>query len=568
MRATWIKWTEDHAFTSSVQRPIGTLTPTVPCVFGATFCEDDPETGTRPEITTGVAWGSILPQLSAFTVALSGDKRHAMRMAAAAGRYTALLQRYSNTKSNAFPELLNVTSAIDGYNIGKQGWPSSVYGDWCGIHTPAGACTSVSTLLNSVYFILDIEAALSLLHEAGQESGGDSGGSPSAAELTSWLTQARNSFAQAFLHQIVVSPLPPSMASPGEQMSTNSVVGLSFRDPFPPNITHHGNPNTLPTAQAEAAAGMAAMDQALSQDDVTRAKLGEMLAGLVLNVSITPSALQVGGVIDMAQIGRSLISYGRPDAAFALLSMDGPTSFYHMAASTGTIWAHPGGADGDNGKCSSHNHVMQGGSVGEGVFGIGGIRPHFMRGEVPTSGGTQNLNRLLLAPVPWLPDAPRGAAVWRTSTGVASTSWAAQTDPELESSQWSVWVNVTVPIDSGITDVRIMAPQEVQSGAMCAWECGFGRQTTSTFKSQWVSFDNSTGHHKLTAVVPSTHTATARGTMSSACTPIWRSGASLKRLPVGIQSVVWMAAKGGSAMYPALSVAVGSGSYAFFAQAC
>jgi hypothetical protein len=106
---------------------------------------------------------------------------------------------------------------------------------------------------------------------------------------------------------------------------------------------------------------MAAMDEALSQDDTTRAALGHMLAGLVLNVSTTSEALEVGGVIDMAQLGRSLVSYGRPDAAFALLATNGPTSLYHMAASTGTIWAHPGGADGSNGHCGSHNHVMQGG---------------------------------------------------------------------------------------------------------------------------------------------------------------------------------------------------------------
>lgn len=122
MRATWIKWTEDQAYTSSNLRPVGTLTPTVPCVFGSQFC--DPEKGAR-EIMTGVAWGSILPQLSAFTAALSGDGRYAARLAPAAGRYVTLLQRYANNGSRGLPELLNVTGAIDGYNIYEQGWPSS-----------------------------------------------------------------------------------------------------------------------------------------------------------------------------------------------------------------------------------------------------------------------------------------------------------------------------------------------------------------------------------------------------------------------------------------------------------
>ena len=45
------------------------------------------------------------------------------------------------------------------------------------------------------------------------------------------------------------------------------------------------------------------------------------------------------------------------------------------------------------------------------VFGIGGIRPF-----APSVGGGQRV----VAPVPWLPDAPRGSAVWRSSAGVTS----------------------------------------------------------------------------------------------------------------------------------------------------
>lgn len=467
----------------------------------------------------------------------------------------------ANNRSDSFPELLNITSQIDGWNVDQQGWPASVYGDWCPVNARGGACTSVSALLNSVYFILDIESALSLLR-AGRVPGGSSTDSPSEAQLTSWLRQARTSFSQAFLHHVIVPPLPPSR---------DSVAGLTFRDLFPPNVTHHGKRAGRPSAQVEAAAGMAAMDEALSHNDTTRAALGHMLAGLVLNVSTTSSALQVGGVIDMAQLGRSLISYGRPDAAFALLSTNGSTSLYHMAASTGTIWAHPGGADGSNGHCESHGHIMQGGSVGDGLFGIGGIRPHFMRGEVPTDAGTEGAKRLLLAPVPWLPNAPRGAAVWRTAAGIASTSWAVQTDGE-SLQRWNVWVNATVPADSDGSDIQVMVPHGAQRDAVCVWECGFGDPTAgvAAFKSQWVSFDSSssTGHRKLTAIVPSPQTAAAPDTESSVCTAVWRAGVASKETIPGIDSVMWTPAKAGSAMYAAFTVAVGSGSYAFFAQSC
>ena len=560
MRATWIKWTEDQAYTSSVLQPVGTLSATVPCVFDTGLCADDPRGQSKmTSILTGVAWGSILPQLSAFTAALSEDQRYAAKLAGPAGRYVALLQTYANNGSDAFPELLNVTSVGDGYNVGQQGWPASVYGDWCPVNKPeAGACTSESALLNSVYFILDIESALSLLRAGRVPS--DSRSSPSAALLTSWLMQARRSFSDAFLRHLVVPPIPPSL---------NSVTGLTFRDLFPPNITHHGNANSPPSAQVEAAAGMAAMDEALSQDDATRAALGHMLAGLVLNVSTTSSALQVGGVIDMAQLGRSLVSYGRPDAAFALLSTNGTTSLYHMAASTGTIWAHPGGADGSNGHCSSHGHIMQGGSVGDGLFGIGGIRPSFMRGEVPTDARTEDAKPLLLAPVPWLPEAPRGAAVWRSGAGIASTSWAAQSDRE--SSGWAVWVNATVPVESSVAEIHVMVPQAAQN-EVCAWECGFGHAATAgaAFKAQWVSFDSSssTGYQKLTAVVPSEQAASAPNTQSPACTAVWRAGAASKETVTGIERVGWSPAKAGSRMYPALTVTVSSGAYAFFAKSC
>jgi hypothetical protein len=220
-----------------------------------------------------------------------------------------------------------------------------------------------------------------------------------------------------------------------------------------------------------------------------------------------------------------------------------------------------------------HDDMHPAGSVGEGLFGIGGIRPGFMREEVPAADdSTQDETRLLLAPVPWLPDAPRGAAVWRTAAGQTSTSWAASDDRESHGS-WGVWVNVTVPpAESGTAaEVSVMVPQGAQSDAVCAWECGLGGPKVAAFESQWVSFDSSSsaGHNKLTAVVPPAEAAAAPDTESSTCTALWRAGASSKEAAVaGVGNVVWTPARAGATMYPALTVAVGSGSFAFFARSC
>ena len=436
MRAAWIKWTEDQALTSSMLEPTGTVGMMAPCLWA--LCRDDPRGQNKQTAElTGVAWGSILTQLSAFTAKLSGDKRYVARIATAASRYVGLLQNYANNASYKHPELLNVTSIGDHYNVGKQGWPASSYGDWCPEGDAVGmhGCTSVSALLNSVYFILDLEAAHFLLTTKGKTATSDD--SPSEAQLLRWITQARDSFSEAFLHWISVLPTTLSVSSP----SSVPITGLAFRDPYPPNVTHHGIANVPPSAQVEASSGMAAMDAALTENDARRAALAETLAGLVLNVSNMYNAMTSGGVIDMAHLGRSLISYGRPDAAFALISTDGPTSLFHMAKSSGTLWAHPGAGDGYNGHCNSHSHIMQGGSVGEGIFGIGGIQPAFVQSAM--SGlydRKSNEKQLVLGPVPWLPDAPRGAATWRTAAGITSTSWAPRT--EHSSVRWSVWVKV------------------------------------------------------------------------------------------------------------------------------
>ena len=112
MRAAWIKWTEDQAYTSSMLLPAGTVPMMVPCLFVG--CRNDPRfPGKIPHLLTGMAWGSILPQLTAFTAAWSGDERYAKRMAPSAGRYVALLQSYANNASYEFPELMNVTSNGD-----------------------------------------------------------------------------------------------------------------------------------------------------------------------------------------------------------------------------------------------------------------------------------------------------------------------------------------------------------------------------------------------------------------------------------------------------------------------
>ena len=558
MRAAWKKWTEDMAFTQSVLSPEGTITSTVPCVFSTGLCRSDPRGQSKMDsILTGVAWGSALPQLAAFVAALSNDTRFAAKMATPAEEYVTLLQHYTNNASYTYPDLLNITSIVDEFNVYQQGWPASSYGDWCPVNTPPGACTSVSALLNSVYFILDADAAASLARMGGA--------TPSADRLASWAARARKSFSAAFLRNISV-PAAPSGALPSNSPAS-SITGLAYSDFAHYNITHHGNPNIQPTAQVEAAAGMAALD-ALNQG-TKRGALATMLAGLLLNVSGAAGGATVrGGVIDMAQLGRSLVSYGRPDAAFALLSADGPQSLYHMANSTGTLWAHPGGSDGNKGKCSSHNHIMQGGSVGEAIFGLGGIEPGFMRGEVPDALPTTG--KLRLAPVPWIPDAPRGAAVWRTSAGVTSTRWeAVQQGP----GEWKLWVNATVPIDGSDATLSVMLPQDAVADAVCAWECGLSDESVAgaadqgpaAYAANWIAFDGGGGHWEYTASVPPPRGVAATVTV---CSPVWKKGGDVTLSTPGVESVSWAGAEPGRTLFPSLQLVVGSGSYSVFARAC
>ena len=566
MRTAWIKWTEDQAYTSSVLRPEGTITSTVPCIFGPGLCLNDPRGQSKStSILTGVAWGSILPQLSAFTAAYSKDVRYAARLAEAAARYTGLLHSYTNNATHPFPQLLNISSIEDHYNEAGPGWPASSFGDWCPV--TGHGCSSVSALLNSVYYILDLDGSLAL-----HRIGGTNSTSPSEAEMAQWIEEARNSFTSAFLHNITVAP-----ADPGTNASSN-ITGLAFRDLYPAHVTHHGSQNVPPRAQAEAAAGMGVMESVLNDTEAQshRAALGDMLAALVVNQSTVYDAQQTGGVLDMAHLGRSLVSFGRPDAAVSLLSTDGPTSFYHMAASTGTLWAHPGGSDGDGGKCSSHSHIMQGGSVGEAVFGLGGIRPPFLRQAIPNM-VTLNERQVLLAPVPWLPGMPFGAAAWRTLAGVASTRWAVTGDEvEIDEggdttvfSNWSVWVNVTVPSGSGVgldsAQVQIMVPRSAERNSTCLWECGPGQPTA--FESTEISFGSTASYRRITAIAPSGPVAAA-DVQRPECTVLWRSGVTEPPFAVGVSKIDWSPAMPGYFMFPAINVTLVSGGYSFFACPC
>eukprot|EP00662_Eupelagonemidae_sp_cell21_P011505 gene11505-9674_t len=97
--------------------------------------------------------------------------------------YTSSNLRPAGTVPATVPCLLNISSKGDGYNVGEQGWPASSYGDWCPVNVgdQGSGCTSVSALLNSVYFILDVDAAVSLLRASKAAGGG--GGGPSEAQL-------------------------------------------------------------------------------------------------------------------------------------------------------------------------------------------------------------------------------------------------------------------------------------------------------------------------------------------------------------------------------------------------
>ena len=196
---------------------------------------------------------------------------------------------------------------------------------------------------------------------------------------------------------------------------------------------------------------------------------------------------------------------------------------------------------------------MYGGSVGSAVFGIGGIEPF-----APSSGGRKSV-----APIPWLEDAPRGSAVWRSRAGVTSAAWAASTE-----GGWGVWVNVSLPASDG-ADVHVMLPRATQPSAVCAWECGLGGASAS-FTSTWVSFDGAGGHEELQAVAPAASAAFAPTLASPAsnCMPIWQEGEPSRTPVPGIANVSWLPARAGRTMFPALNLFASSGAFAVFAREC
>jgi hypothetical protein len=363
---------------------------------------------------------------------------------------------------------------------------------------------------------------------------------------------------QAFLHNITATP--PAKAH------MRKFSGLAFRDLYPPNASHHKNTNNKPSAQVETASGMAAMDRVLTSDthghnrqttlgigENLRPALGDMLAALVTNVSSTQAATIDGGIVDLAHLARSLLRYGKPQAAFDLLSADGDNSYYSWAAVSGTL--------------ADTGHVMRGGSIGEAVFGIGGIQPAFDRGSGSES---PSGSRLGLAPVPWLPDAPYGAAVWRTLAGVATARWAASVK---QADHWQLWVNVSIPAGGGGADVTVMLPVSAQPSKVCVWECGLTASSltstsssTDAVESQWVSFDDGGGYYAFRAVVPPSSTIEAP--TINACASVWQEGVASKPTGLGVEHARWAPSEPGRAAFPAVTIGATSGSYAFFAQAC
>ena len=358
-----------------------------------------------------------------------------------------------------------------------------------------------------------------------------------------------------------------SMASPELPPSTGPISGLAFRDLYPPA-------SCQPQAQTEAASGMAAMDLAPDWvvDEGQRAALAEMLAALAANrnASSSQKVTVTGGIIDMNHLAPELIRHGRPDVAFDLLAADGRPSYFNMARYGGTLWENwdnangcdtPAGCEAPRGAVQasgtgvgSLNHIMYSGSVGEAVFGIGGIQPF----KSPAG------DRPSVAPILWLPEAPRGSAVWRSRDGVISAAWSAAQEGLTPGPTWHAWVNVTVPAASDGADIQVLLPRSTAPTAFCAWECGLA---TATYNARWVSFDAGGGHMVYRAGVPHpTHVMTPA--RLATCALLWSKGAASMSGAPGVERVGWAAARPGRTMFPALTLVATSGAYAIYAQAC
>lgn len=664
MRAAWTKWIDDILYQQSVSSPAGTTPSIAPCIFSTGFaCKNDPRAG-KAKFGSGekesksfadVAWGSVLPIVGAYTAALTGDSRFAVRAAQGAGAYVELLHSYANNASDPersrLPGLLNYSS-----------WPATVHGDWC----PANGSAAVSTLLNTHHMILDIDAAISLIRLSGNTAHDVVwGDTPSEVQLSRWVSTARDSFFKGYLRNIslpgpsndyatcgsvkekesldltcgagggVIDQVifagygipegtcpsggfrpsaecflnvstqvaaacvgksqcsvecyaePPDLRicaganvsdpcsgvqkhlSVSVQCSTPPgpkppAAGLAFHDPNPPPG------NRIVQQQTEAAAGLAVMDAVLTNDTNLREELASTLGALVTDVSPNQTATVTGGIIDMSHLASDLMLFGRPDVAFGVLSADGFPSYYNMAKYGGTLWEswdNANGCDTPAGCAKKHgfslNHIMHGGSVSQAVFGIGGVQP--LMPDSSSSAPASAPLRLRIAPVPWIPDAPRGAAVWRSRAGVASSAWAASESARTKAA-WQLWVNATVPANSGRTaEIRVMLPTSASKDSVCVWECGLSSGAGSFVESDWVSFDVSGGHREYRAVAPAA-SAVSPPTDTGDCTLVWRPGAvPLKATPLGVESASWLPAEPGRRMFPALSLEATSGSYSFFA---
>ena len=262
----------------------------------------------------------------------------------------------------------------------------------------------------------------------------------------------------------------------------------------------------------------------------------------------------------------------------------------------------------------AHTHNLLGGSISEAVFGIGGLRSHQDAHRTSTT----------IAPVPWLPSAPRGSAVWRSEKGMVTTSWSAVND----STGWWLWVNASVPPLSLGAVVKVMMPKNVLQSDVCAWECGFGVPPSPTDTprgsptpphalhlspspppsppplhpsptsppptpssggpppppptrsripphpphppppqarsavQEWVSFDGVHGYHRFTAVI---HPVSVLANKNS-CHKLWPIQSQSP--PPGVTDVSWSDAVPGLSMFPALELSVTSGDYSIFARSC
>lgn len=353
---------------------------------------------------------------------------------------------------------------------------------------------------------------------------------------------------------VVCDGTPPPPSTP--------ITGLAFSDPYPP-ASFQTRTNHKPSLQTESASGMAAMAVAPMNllSDAQRADLGDFLASLVLNVSMAQVASITGGVIDMNHLAPELVRYGRPDAAFALLSSDGSPSYFNMANYGGTLWENWANADTCDtaAGCTfvgSLNHIMYGGSVSQAVFGIGGITP--LLSDAQAVG---------IAPVPWLPEAPRGGAVWRSGVGEVSVAWSAAFST---GGGFELSLNATVPAGAKIATIEVVLPRLSMPTAVCVDDCTFADAEgpfKPGFSSQWTSFDAGGGHYESRALLPSQIHPPV--TPPSKCVRLWtpQTQAIDEGLPFGIQSVRWKSLQPGYTMFPSITLTTGSGTFAIRAYA-